>query len=93
MRVVDKLLKHAAASVYMQVRKKKEEKKKALYSNPLSTTPLFVEKKKDNTDIIYNLSGHSAGSLWRFSGSFHRKWKRAFFPRHFMPDNLRSHNL
>lgn len=28
MRVVDKLLKHAAASVYMQVRKKKEEKKK-----------------------------------------------------------------
>lgn len=36
----------------MQVRKKKKEEKEALYSNALSTTPLFVEKKKGNTDIF-----------------------------------------
>lgn len=45
MRVVEKLLKHAAASVYMQAKKEKKNTEGALYkyiySNPLSTTPLF----------------------------------------------------
>lgn len=69
MRVVGKLLKHAAASLYMQTKKKK--KRGFIYIH-IATRFLLRrccrererEKEKGNADIIYILSGHSVGPWW-----------------------------